>query len=213
MRQVIRCNNSDHIYVCDSDDAKCCLEVNNVFIVVDLEKEVIRNSNKKILEEILNYNGKHPDFMIIKVENNKIVLELLEFKRIEIEKIIFDAITYQLLYFYWTLKEFIEKKLMLSEAFNKINQYKFLIVVPCNLMKKNNKLIVIPCDLNQSSIPDSCEIYHNVRNKVNNFKKNKGEREKYIKSLSDEQMKILLLQLLSNPKVLNSIDVACCKSL
>ena len=74
----------------------------------------------------------------------------------------------------------------------------------------------MPCDLEElgkcCSI-NSCKTYERVNEIVRNFKKDKKERERYIKGLLDQQMKILIPQLLSDPKVLNSIEVACCKSL
>ena len=62
MKQLITCKDKASIYVCDREDAKCCLEVNNIFLLVDLEKEVVKNGNRKLLKEIFNYKGKHPDF-------------------------------------------------------------------------------------------------------------------------------------------------------
>jgi len=192
MKQLVICKDKDSIYVCDREDAKCCLEVNNIFLLVDLEKEVVKNENRKLLREIFNYEGKHPDFMIIKVENDKIVLELLEFKRTEKKEEILYAIVHQLLYFYSKL----------NRIFNRIDEYKLLVVVPCDSDELGKC-----CSLN------SCNTYKKVNEIVKNFKKDKGERERYIKSLLDQQMKILIPQLLSDSKVLNSIDVACYKSL
>jgi len=90
MKQIVKCKDEKTICVCDSaEEPKCCTDVsiNNVFLIVDLEKEKITKGKRVLLlEELFNYSGHHQDFMVIRVENEKVTLELLEFKRLKSEK-------------------------------------------------------------------------------------------------------------------------------
>ena len=85
MKQLVKCKDEETICVCDAtEEPKCCTDVsiNEVFLIVDLEKEKItKGKSVLLLEELFNYSGPHPDFMVIRVENDKVTLELLEFKR------------------------------------------------------------------------------------------------------------------------------------
>ena len=128
--------------------------------------------------------------MVIRVENDKVTLELLEFKRLKSEKdeILKKEIGYaivQLVALYSILKK---KNLF---EIDKIDNYKLLVVIP--------------------RCPS--EIYAKANNIVNKFKKSKDERKKYIEvHLANLQKKMsMAISTLVLQEAINFVSIGCCK--
>jgi len=197
MKQLITCKDEETVCVCDAaEDPKCCTDVsiNGIFLLADLEKEKrTKGKSTLLLKELFNYSGAHPDFMVIRVENDKVTLELLEFKRLKSEKeeILKTEIGHavvQLAALYSILKNLKKKNLF---EIDKIDNYKLLVVIPRR----------------------SSEIYDKAVKIVNKFKENKDERKKYIEIyLANLQKKMSMTILtLALQEAINYVSIGCCK--
>lgn len=156
-------------------------------MLANLEKErITKGKITLLLEELFSYRGPHPDFMIIRVENDKVTLELLEFKRLKSKKeeILKREIGYaivQLVVFYSILKGFLKV--------DKIDNYKLLIIIP--------------------RCPS--EIYTEASNIVSKLKESKDERKKYVEvHLTNLQKKMSIAPLILQ-EAINYVGVGYCK--
>ena len=150
-KQYIGCQNCDDIVICDSTKRECCTSLRDIFIVIDLEKHV---NGKLLLNSYFGYTEDHADFLVIKVKkdkdmNEKVVLEIIEFKNVKIENekdvekiiqekikpILLHGILFQLLYFYAKILDSLnslsksKEKVNFSD-FSNINNIELKIVVP-----------------------------------------------------------------------------------
>jgi len=218
--QYIGCQNCDDIVICDSIKRECCIPLHGIFLLIDLEKRI---NGKLLLNSYFGYTEDHADFLVIKVKkdkdmNEKVVLEIIEFKNVKIksekdvEKIIQEkikpillhGILFQLLYFYAKILDSLNS---LSKSKEKVNFSDFSNINNIELK------IVVPQGVDQIARDTKDELRRNPKKVLEDILSSPAPFSQRSSDIKEKLNEIKKLIGSTKGAIIDKIDVVTCKNL
>ncbi|QGA68561.1 hypothetical protein [Sulfolobus sp. E11-6] len=155
---------------------------------MDLEKEL---NGKLAISSLFKYEGSHPDFLVIKVHDNKVILELIEFKKNPSEEEIRYALLFQLIQFL----NIIEGKI--KDIITNFDEIKLIIVVKNDNDVNNNDVV----DIANSNIK---EFKSNPREYVKKYFTSVAKKATILRDITKNINKIRILLIVTTCNAINS---------